>query len=49
MPELETLFVRIDADLSAFKRGLAEAKRETLGFANEARGTFAEGDLQEAV
>ena len=41
MPEIETLFVRIEADLTAFKRGIAEAKRETLGFANEARGTFA--------
>ena len=41
MPELETVFVRIEADLSQFKRGIAEAKRETLGFANEARGTFA--------
>ncbi len=40
MPELETFFVRIDADLSAFKRGLAEAKRETGGFANEVRGTI---------
>ncbi len=40
MPELETLFVRIEADLSAFKRGLAEAKRETRGFADEARRTL---------
>ncbi len=40
MPELETLFVRIDADLSQLKRGIADAKRETLGFANKARGTI---------
>ncbi len=49
MPELEILIVRIDADLSQFKRGIAEAKRETLGFTNEAWGSFAEGGLQEAV
>ncbi len=40
MPELETLFVRIETDLSAFKRGMAEARRETQGFAKEARSTF---------
>ncbi len=40
MAELETLFVRIEADLSAFKRGMAEARRETQGFAKEARSTF---------
>ena len=40
MPEIETLFVRIDADLSQLKRGIAEAKRETLGFASDARGTI---------
>lgn len=40
MPELETLFVRIEADLSAFKRGIAEAKRETRDFGKEARSTF---------
>ena len=42
MPELETLFVRIEADLSAFKRGIAEANRETRGFANEAKRAFAD-------
>ncbi len=40
MPELETLFVRIETDLSQFKRGMAEARRETQGFAKEARSTF---------
>ena len=40
MPELETLFVRIETDLSAFKRGMAEVRRETQGFAKEARSTF---------
>ena len=40
MPELETLFVRIDADLSDFKRGLREAGRETRVFANEANRAF---------
>ncbi len=40
MPELETLFVRIEADLSLFKQGMAEARRETQGFAKEARSTF---------
>lgn len=42
MPELETLFVRIEADLSQFKRGMAEAKRETRGFAIEAKRAFAD-------
>ena len=42
MPELETLFVRIEADLSEFKRGLAVANRETRGFANEAKRAFSE-------
>ena len=41
MSELETLYVRIETDLSAFKSGIAEAKRETQGFANEARRSFA--------
>ncbi len=41
MPELETLFVRIDADLGDFKRGLREAGRETRAFANEANRAFA--------
>lgn len=40
MPEVETLFVRIEADLSAFKRGMAKAQRETQGFAQEARSAF---------
>lgn len=40
MPELETLFVRIETDLSAFKQGMAAARRETQVFAKEARGTF---------
>ena len=40
MSELETLFVRIETDLSAFKSGMAEARRETQGFATEARSTF---------
>lgn len=40
MPELETLFVRIETDLSAFKTGMAEVRRETQSFAKEARGTF---------
>ena len=40
MAELETLYVRIETDLSAFKQGMAEAQRETQGFAREARGTF---------
>ena len=42
MPELETLFVRIEADLSDFKRGLREAGRETRAFAKEANRAFAE-------
>jgi hypothetical protein len=42
MPEIETLFVRIEADLSAFKRGLREAGRETRAFANEANRAFAD-------
>ncbi len=42
MPELETLFVRIDADLSDFRRGLREAGRETRTFANQANRTFAD-------
>ncbi len=45
MPELETLFVRIEADLSNFKQGMAEARRETQGFAKEARRTFSGVDL----
>ncbi len=36
MPELETLFVRIETDLLAFKKGMAEARRETQSFAREA-------------
>ena len=40
MPELQTLYVRIEADLSAFKSGMAEARRETQGFAKEARNTL---------
>jgi hypothetical protein len=40
MPELETLFVRIETDLSLFKQGMAEARRETRGFAKDARSTF---------
>lgn len=40
MPELETFFVRIETDLSAFKQGMAEARRETQAFAKEARSTF---------
>lgn len=42
MSELETLFVRIETDLSAFKQGMAEARRETQGFAKEARSTFSD-------
>ena len=42
MPELETLFVRIEADLSDFKRGLREAGRETRAFASEANRAFAD-------
>jgi hypothetical protein len=45
MPEVETLFVRIEADLSAFQRGMAEVRRETQGFAKEARRTFSGVDL----
>ena len=41
MSELETLFVRIEADLSYFKRGLREAGRETRGFASESKRAFA--------
>ncbi len=40
MPELETLLVRIEADLTSFKRGVAEARRETQSFANDVRRTF---------
>lgn len=40
MPELETLYVRIETDLTAFKRGMADVRRETQDFAKEARGTF---------
>ncbi len=40
MPEIETLFVPIESDFSAFKRGIAETKRETRAFANEARRTI---------
>ncbi len=40
MSELETLFVRIDADLSDFKRGLRETGRETKAFANETNRAF---------
>lgn len=40
MPELETFFVRIETDLSAFKQGMAEARRETQALAKEARSTF---------
>lgn len=40
MAELETLYVRIEADLTAFKRGMAEARRETRDFSKEARSTF---------
>ena len=42
MPEIGTLFVRIDADLSDFKRGLREAGRETRAFANETNRAFAD-------
>lgn len=42
MPELEKLFVRIEADLSDFKRGLREAGRETRAFASEANRAFAD-------
>ncbi len=42
MPELETLFVRIEADLSDFKRGLREAGRETRAFASDANRAFAD-------
>ena len=42
MPQLETLFVRIEADLSGFKRGLREAGRETRAFASEANRAFAD-------
>ena len=42
MPELETLFVRIDADLGDFKRGLREAGRETRAFASETNRAFAD-------
>jgi len=46
MPGLETLYVRIETDLSAFKIGMAEARRETQDFAKEARVTFSGvGDL----
>ena len=41
MPELETLFVRIEADLSEFKAGLRQAEGETRAFANEANRAFA--------
>lgn len=41
MPEIETLFVRIEADLGDFKRGLREAGRETRAFANETNRAFA--------
>ena len=40
MPELETLFVRIEADLSNFKQGIVEVRRETQNFAKEARGAL---------
>lgn len=40
MAELETLFVRIETDLSAFKSGMAEARRETQSFGNEVRRSF---------
>lgn len=40
MAELETLFVRIEIDLTAFKRGMAEARHEAQGFAKEVRSTF---------
>ncbi len=41
MAELETLFVRIETDLSAFKQGMAEVRRETQGFAKETKRAFA--------
>ena len=40
MSELETLFVRIEADLSDFKRGLREAGRETRTFTTGANRDF---------
>ena len=40
MAELETLFVRIEADLSDFKRGLREAGRETRTFTTGANRDF---------
>lgn len=49
MPELETLYVRIETDLSNFKQGMTEARRERQAFAPEARGTFAGVNLQETV
>ena len=40
MAELETLNVRIEIDLTAFKRGMPEVRRETQDFAREARSAF---------
>lgn len=42
MPELETLVVRIEADIDAFKRGLALAERETAGSTGKMARSFAE-------
>lgn len=47
MAELETLVVRIEADIEAFKRGLARAERETAGSTRKMARSFAE--LEQAV